>query len=135
MENKKLFTLPIKSISNYVKESFIQLTNFEIKKHNIIKFGNKNFMLKVARISQDGEPLTIAKFKKLKKYNYHLNQLYINEFDNLLLCLIFIDDCIYLQIPKKEIEQLSLTIQHNKADCFQSIIDLKKYINNEIKFS
>ena len=46
-------------------------------------------MLKVARITKENNSLSIKEFKKLKQYKYHLNQLYINEFDNLLLCLIF----------------------------------------------
>ena len=132
MKNENLFKMPIKSINNYIKNTLIKTTEFEIKKHNIIEFGNKRVMLKVARMTKENEGLSFKEFNKFKKYTYHLNQIYLNEFDSLLLCLIFLDKFIYILITKEELETLTLTAPHNKIDCFQCDIDIKKYINNQI---
>lgn len=134
MKNKDLFILPIKTINSYIKNSLIQTKGFRIKKHNIIYFGYKNFMLKVARITLESSPISFKQFSKLKEYYYHINQLYINEFDVLLLCLLFKDKTVYIKINKKEFSKVTLTNQHNKIDCFQCDINIKKYIENEIQF-
>lgn len=131
--NNNLFLLPIKSINGKIKKELEENHEFEFNSHNIIDFGNKKFMLKVARLKNNNVPMKYNDFKNLYKYTYHLNQLYMNEFDCILLCIVFADSKRYIKISKTELKRYVLTPQHNILNCYQCDIDLKKHIHNIVE--
>jgi hypothetical protein len=98
----KLFLMPIRKLNNYIKSTLVKTYGFQVNTHNVIEFGNKKIMLKCSRIHKDGIPLTEKQFEKETNFLCHLNQVYIDEMDSILLCLIFKDKCKYIKISKNE---------------------------------
>ena len=129
-----IFQMPIRTVNTYIKERLTVKHDFEISSKGILEFGGKRLCLKVCRITQDNLACTKEEFDKLNNFKLHLNQLYIDDFDSLLLCLIFKDHTLYYIIGKEELKKYKLSFQHRKENCYQCDIDLKNHLNKEIKF-
>lgn len=129
--NISYYTMPIKSVNTEVKSIVSEKYGVTFApSSSMFRINNKVSTLKVARMTNNSEPATYEKFKDSNKWVYHLNQIYLKQYNNVLLCMIFLDTIKFIEIPIQNLyDSTELYHQHKQEDCFQCNIDLRKYID------